>query len=549
MIDLFCQTNIFLKIPCGRLCGNRVDYAPGRSYLSFKGIPYAEKPERFKTAVPHNGWEGVLDARRHRDVSVQEFVFSFPFSSVKSVDGSEDCLFINVYTPSLVGSRAVMFFIHPGMYNMMSGNSTFYGPEYLVTEDVVVITFNYRLGLLGFFSTGDKCAPGNYGLKDVVTALKWVQKNIKHFGGDPDRVMIFGVSSAAAMVHHLLLAPMAKGLFSRAAIQSGSVLCPWAFENEPTIKAIEAAQRLNLRVTTSEAIVNKIRHIKDLKRIIKAQDNLFKLPPPRALQPLQFVPVVEPDDSPEERFITEQPIISMIKAHYNDVPLIIGGTSDESVFGIRELMIDKDTFNRYNQNPELLIPLEWKSFLKSSQYKEVIDLIRHFYFTDGILKDTITGQYEYSKYCSDLQFLYPLDKTVRLMSTNYKSPIYYYNFSYSGALNNNKRLMFLEQFPGAIHGDEISYLFKPTFNLTINLSPTDPAFKVQRQFIRMWTNFAKTGNPTPDFDLIIDTKWEPYDKREAYLDIGNELQMKTHLFRDRMKFWRELEVKFGNKII
>lgn len=542
IIDLFRQSDSYLKIPQGRLRGKRIEHGRGRTYFSFKGIPYADRPQRFKNPLPHRGWSGTWDAREHRSVSVQQHVFSFPFPSRKTVDGSEDCLFINVYTPSVVGHRAVMFFLHPGMFNMMSGDTLFYGPEYLLTEDVVVVTFNYRLGLLGFFSTGDQHAQGNYGLKDVVMALKWLQANIEYFGGDPGRVMVFGVSSAAAMVHLLLLSPMAKGLFSCAAIQSGSILCPWAFEDDPKGKARETADRMKINASSTEAIVNALMEIKDLKEIVQAQDNLFELPPPRALQPLQFVPVVEPTkESIDERFLVEDPIRAMLSGHYsNIVPLIIGGTSEESLFVIRELMIDPDSFNRFNQNPHLLIPSSWKNRLNSQQCDEVSELIRSFYFSKGILHESEEGQYEYSQYASDVQFLYPIDKTVQMMAVNYKAPIFYYNFSFSGALNNNKRFMFLENFPGATHGDELAYLFKPTFNLTRDIPSTDPAWEVQKRVLQMWTNFAKTGNPTPETGA-----WQPYDlKEQRYLSIGREMEMKSLLLSDRMNFWRRLEDQY-----
>lgn len=113
--------------------------------------------------------------------------------------------------------KPVMFWIHGGGYTTGSGNSDMYGPHYLISQDVIVVTINYRLGVLGFLTLDDPKlgVPGNAGLKDQVMALKWVQKNIRNFGGDPNNVTIFGESAGASSVHFLLLSPMAKGLCHR----------------------------------------------------------------------------------------------------------------------------------------------------------------------------------------------------------------------------------------------------------------------------------------------------------------------------------------------
>lgn len=116
------------------------------------------------------------------------------------VGGVEDCLFLNVYSPSLSGNRAVMVWIHGGSFSGGSGDSWIYGPDFLVNDGVVVVTFNYRLGVLGFMGTGDGAAQGNYGMKDMVEALRWVRNNIAAFGGNPNQVTVFGESAGGVAV-------------------------------------------------------------------------------------------------------------------------------------------------------------------------------------------------------------------------------------------------------------------------------------------------------------------------------------------------------------
>ena len=132
-----------------------------------------------------------------------------------------------------------MFWIHGGGFIWGHGGEDLYGADYLITEDVVVVTINYRLGLFGFVSFDDPSleVPGNAGLKDQVMALRWVQENIDKFGGDPNNVTIFGQSVGSASVHLMVLSPLAKGLFHKAIAQSGCATCPW-------VRASKGAKRV-----------------------------------------------------------------------------------------------------------------------------------------------------------------------------------------------------------------------------------------------------------------------------------------------------------------
>lgn len=161
-------------------------------FFSWRGIPYAQPPVgplRFSDPVPHQGWSGVRDASRHGH--------NCPAGS----SGDEDCLTLNVYSANIIDKRPVMVWIHGGAFIMGDGDDGAAGPDHFISEDVVYVTINYRLGILGFLSTGDSAAVGNYGMKDMVLALQWVQNNIVNFGGDPDQVTIFGVSAGGVAVH------------------------------------------------------------------------------------------------------------------------------------------------------------------------------------------------------------------------------------------------------------------------------------------------------------------------------------------------------------
>lgn len=179
---------------------------------------------------------------------------------------SEDCLFLNVYTPNMSGNFSVMFRVHAGGLVGESGNSCVFGPDLYVREN---------------------------GLKNTVVALKWVKLNIAAFGGDPSRVTIFGLSSGAATAHML---------------QSGSALVPSLFQANPKVQAEQLEAKLGLKFDSTESLVEQLRLV-DHMEILAVQRSMFEMDNPWALRSFDFVPTAEPENSQEERFLqTNQPI-------------------------------------------------------------------------------------------------------------------------------------------------------------------------------------------------------------------------------------------------
>ncbi|PSN30852.1 Esterase FE4 [Blattella germanica] len=176
----------------------------------------------------------------------------------------EDCLYLNVATPKLPSDGTLLptiVYIHGGSFLAGSGGGFIEWSDYYLQNDIVFVSINYRLGPLGFLSTGDSVVPGNNGLKDQNFALRWVKQNIAQFGGDPSRITICGLSAGGASIHYQLLSPLSKGLFQGAIAESGSALNPWSFDETSTARSrtLRYGQALLANTNDSQTLVDYLR--------------------------------------------------------------------------------------------------------------------------------------------------------------------------------------------------------------------------------------------------------------------------------------------------
>lgn len=243
------------------LLGRYLTSHSGHGIRAFTNIPYAEPPVgplRFADPVLKAPW---TEQQLAQAVPDSDKVIVCPQKEIffrgNEYRGQEDCLYLNVYVPMhSKGTRPlpVMFFIHGGLFSSGDGGQTLYGPDFLLDEDVILVSGNYRLGALGFLSTFTGEFSGNFGLKDQSMMLQWIQRNIAQFGGDPQRVTIFGQGVGAASVGYHMMSPMSKGLFQGAILQSGSPYMYGANVNQTQSVAFaeKLFQSMNCTVTPGE---------------------------------------------------------------------------------------------------------------------------------------------------------------------------------------------------------------------------------------------------------------------------------------------------------
>lgn len=222
-----------------------------------------------------------------------------------------------------------MFFIHGGGFVGGSGGGVMASPDYLLDHDVVLVSTNYRVAALGFLSLGTDASPGNFGLKDQVMAMKWVQQNVAAFNGDPNAVTIFGISAGASSVSYQLISPLSEGLFHRAILQGGTAYTPWGYDfTDIRLELAEKfGQHLNCALGKKENYSKFIECLrtKDVEEIIAATE---KITDPNQLAISYFVPVAEPE-SPSA-FISKKPS-EYRTSHGLKLPIINGFTAQEGI--------------------------------------------------------------------------------------------------------------------------------------------------------------------------------------------------------------------------
>jgi para-nitrobenzyl esterase len=481
--------SLAVKTEQGKAQGKTINDGKVRAFL---GLPYAASPVgdlRWKAPQPPAKWKGERDATKYGAHCSQGRVFD----DMVFEDGvaSEDCLFLNVYTPADAKDKSklpVMFWIHGGGYSGGASSEPRHNGDFLPLKGVVLVTINYRLGVFGFLATEEMAkeangAAGNYGLLDMVEALRWVKANIHGFGGDPNNVTIFGESAGSAAVSTLMASPAAKGLFQKAIGESGGAL--------------------GEGILGQESLADHTR--KDSEWVaslgVKSLQELRAMPTDKVLEAARkhgFGPDID------GVLLTESVADAYAAGRQAHVPLLAGWNSDEGSFMAGQGM----TVERFKGMANGLFKERAAEFL--TLYPGNTDV--------QALRSAVD-------YGSDSFIAFSTWKWIEAHRKTGESPVYRYHFELAALPS--------KYHPGtfAFHSDDIEYVFG-----TLDTRPGETVRpedrKLSEEMMDYWTNFAKTGDPNgPGLP-----EWPKYDKDDSLIHLNSTITSGPDTLRPRYEF-------------
>ena len=464
--------------------------------VTFKGVPYGQTTagaNRWLPAKPPTPWTGEYPALVY-GANCPQNLHTWTSSEQTYIqdwdDGwqSEDMLKLNIWTPSLTGRRPVMFYIHGGGYTFGSSYElpSHEGAQMARHHDVVQVSVNHRLNILGFFDVSEIGGPAyedsvNVGMTDLVAALRWVHENIENFGGDPDRVMIYGQSGGGSKVTTLMGMPSASGLFHRASAQSGGG------GNIPTKEQQQEVARLVMKdLGLASNDIESLQKMEWAKLMAAGNAAAAKINPPGppvfgpgapGKPRVGWSPCVDGKVINMRSFFDAAPEIS------KNVPMLIGSVSEEG--------------NRMSQKPT---EEEWHANLAKAYGEEkaraVIATLKKSYPHKAI--QTLSYMCSGSPGLNGLSIRNNVVKMAKLKHALGGAPVYTYYFTWQTPV--------LDGLPGAWHTAELQFCFDNTKRCEQGTGNTPEAQALAKKMASSWAAFAATGNPsTPGL------KWEPSD--------------------------------------
>jgi len=451
----------------------------------FLGIPFAAPPVgdfRWREPQPVKLWTGIRDATSFGAPCAQAILGDWNRHDAET--SSEDCLFLNVITPEWRAKKPlpVMFWIHGGANAGGTASTPLYKDGTLVQHGIVLVTLNYRLGVFGFLAhpqltlESSHHASGNYGLMDQIAALRWVHDNIAGFGGDPNNVTVFGQSAGGQNASYLMTSPLAKGLFHRAIVQSGSAI-------DPRMPVLSDAERNGEKIATVLKTPSGNGAIKHLRQL-STQDVLKGA----GVQDPVGPPLLGPDI--DGWILPRAGAAVFVGGQQAAIPLLIGVTSRE-----------------FNLPGGIEAARQMIAGVAGNFTPRVLSL---YGIADGGLgkNDPLYGPPE-NQWFSDYIFRCPVTTQAGWQAALGQAT---YQYQYERAIPG-------QEANGAIHSSELPYVFgyyPKGGNISGNFSETD--YKLAELIESYWTNFARTGNPNSN-GL---PNWPAFGASQAFIEFTPE---------------------------
>ena len=479
----------------------------------FKGIPYAEPPiGDLRLNVPElkKPWDDVLEALKYKPVAPQPPPFTNFFPPPPQSE--DDCLSLNIWTPGCDNKkRHVMFWIHGGSH--IYGSGRLLGARALPRKgDIVLVSINYRLGPLGYLYIPG--APSNIGQLDQIAALTWVRDNIELFGGDSDKITIFGESAGATSICTLMTMPKAKDLFYRAISQSGAVQ-PYAFElSDRETSAKLMLKELDLEYNDLDGFrslpVDKI-----IQALIKTQQKAFS----NRIQ-LEFRPYVDDESLPQH------PIKAIEEGYAKDIELIVGTNLEEWRF-----------WRAFEPNFEKIgssqLQKRITNLLKAVGEDEdkLESIIETYKKSREKINPSLNLHEIYEAFMTDSIFRIPSIKFAEAQSKHQKNT-YMYLFNWKTPFENGRY--------GAMHALEIAFVFGAFLDDYLFTFPkrTAETEVLSDKMMDAWISFAKTGNP----NHANIPKWPTYDlEKRSTMIFDSKIEILNNPLHKEREMWNDMK--------
>ncbi|XP_012282147.2 fatty acyl-CoA hydrolase precursor, medium chain [Orussus abietinus] len=534
----------------GALLGKEVFLSRAQKVTAYLGIPYAQAPLgplRFAAPVrsPLPSWTGTRDASRYRPSCQQQvarrklhetlYLRLLPPDDQPDPGFSEDCLFLNVFVPD--GARPpegwpVMVWFHGGDFN--TGTPAIWDASVFVTKQkVLVVTVAYRLNILGFFTTTDAEAPGNYGILDQLAALDWVRRNVDVFDGSPGNVAIAGHSSGAISVGLHLVSPLSRGLFSKAIAMSGdavgSVGSPEAEESVVDL----VAEKFGCYRRPTSALMECLRRV-DGAILVRETADIET-----------WGPIVDADTvNASEPFLPEHPRDALASGVFNAVPLVTGYANNEQALAYIEGVVGAEDGGLSLTRFEGLVVDEATATVEEpdenstceSKPKVVADAVLFFYkphpSTENrtLLRDRYLDMQTERSYASGLTFL--------AGKLAHRQQAYVYRFDYRPKTPAVTRDV--PEWAGVPHMFDLQFLWGLPYALGSPVQWNAADKKIADTVMTTFANFLRTG--TPSLPVPSSGKWEPYSEASPgilLIDRTVEMADPSQVDYKALAFWNE----------
>nr|UXP71977.1 esterase [Manduca sexta] len=437
----------------------------------FLGIPYAKVNESnpFGESLPQPPFATLFEANNDEIMCPQSEEFN------QTIQGTINCLTLNIYVPKTANSTnklPVLIYFYGGNYILGFNRKFLYGPKYLVRHDIIIVVFNYRVGPYGFLCLDIPEVPGNQGFKDQKNALRWVYKYIEEFGGDRNKITLDGHSFGAISVD-LLLHSLDENerLFDKVILQSGPIFTPHPVNHMPHDKGVlKLAKYLGANTSDVKEAITFLSSVNP-SLVIEASK--------KVVIPYRYC--VEKPFENVNKLISDYPWNMKVPAAKN-ISFMVGNIQNETLF-IYGLKIP-EIIKRFDP---ILVSFKHFNMTREERY-EMAKIIRDFYEVDRTFSME-TVKEKFVEYGNDFDFLVSSRLNMFKYMENGAKDVYYYMFSYEGQRNFMTRKLGLTTEDGAMHGDEISFIFDVSF--MEEPSPEDQL--IIDRMTTLWANFVKYG--------------------------------------------------------